>query len=187
MTFVETYLSETKDILAALDTTAIEDCVDVIADIRDIGGRLFILGVGGSAANASHAVNDYRKICDVEAYALTENVAELTARTNDDGWASTFVNWLRTSRVDADDAIMVFSVGGGNDEASPNVVFAVDLAWDRQTAILGIVGRDGGHTAARATACVTVPPLYPDRTTGHTEGIAMVVHHLIVNHPRLIA
>ena len=185
VTFTKSYLAETVDILQSLDGDAIERCVETLAQIRARGGRLFILGVGGSAATASHAVNDFRKICRFDAYAPTDNVAELTARTNDSGWSSTFVSWLDVSRLCERDGILVLSVGGGNQTASPNIVFALSLAVEADATILGVVGRDGGHTASVAKACVTIPPLIADRITPHTEGVASVIMHLIVSHPLL--
>ena len=158
-----------------------------LAALRERGGRLFIIGVGGSAGHASHAVNDFRKICDIEAYTPTDNVSELTARVNDEGWDTTFAEWLRGSRLSAKDALLIFSVGGG-DEAkgvSANIVAALRLAVERGTPIFGIVGRDGGTTAKLATAAVIIPPLYPDHITPHTEGLCAVVWHLLVTHPAL--
>ncbi len=155
--------------------------------MRAAGGRLFILGVGGSAGHASHAVNDFRKICGFEAYAPTDNVSELTARTNDEGWETTFVEWLKTSRLSDKDGLLIFSVGGGNKEknVSVNLVRAIDLAKERGAKIFGIVGRDGGHTKKMADACVLVPVIDASRTTPHTEGFAAVVWHLLVSHPKL--
>jgi D-sedoheptulose 7-phosphate isomerase len=187
MAFVEEYLAETTSVISAIDPIAVEKCVGGITTVRDRGGRLFILGVGGSAGHASHAVNDFRKICDVEAYAPTDNVSELTARVNDEGWESTFVEWLRGSRLTADDGVLVLSVGGGNREAklSTNLVRALELALERGASIFGIVGRDGGFTAEVADSCVVIPPLYPDHVTPHTEGLCAVVWHLMVSHPSL--
>ncbi len=185
--FSTTFIAEAQEILAALDVEAIEAVAHRLARVRDAGGRLFILGVGGSAGHAGHAVNDFRKLCGFEAYAPTDNVSELTARTNDEGWDTVFSSWLVGSRVGPDDAILVFSVGGGDAAAgvSANLVAAVDLARERGTTILGIVGRDGGHTARHATACVVIPPRYPDHVTPHTEGLCAVVWHLLVTHPAL--
>jgi D-sedoheptulose 7-phosphate isomerase len=189
MSFAEQYLDETRQIIDALDREALERLVEKLVSVRSGGGRLFVLGVGGSAAHASHAVNDFRKICGMEAYTPTDNVAELTARTNDEGWDTTFVEWLRTSRLSAADAVLVFSVGGGDRQrgVSPNLVHALDLARERGSAILGIVGRDGGHTQRVADACVVVTPLFPDRITPHTEGLCAVLWHLVVSHPALQA
>jgi D-sedoheptulose 7-phosphate isomerase len=156
---------------------------------RDRGGRLFILGVGGSAANASHAVNDFRKLCAFEAYAPTDNVSELTARTNDEGWASVFVEWLKGSRLNRSDALLVFSVGGGDLErnVSPNLVSALHLAKEVGTTVIGVVGRDGGYTAKVADACVIVPSVNPGTVTAHSEALQAVLWHLFVSHPRLKA
>jgi len=185
--FAEEFLAETVAVVSALDPIAIEKCADGIAALRDQGGRLFILGVGGSAGHASHAVNDFRKICGIEAYTPTDNVSELTARVNDEGWDSTFAEWLRGSRLTKDDGILVFSVGGGNREAniSTNLVQALELALDRGSSIFGIVGRDGGFTAKAAESCIVIPPLYADHVTPHTEGLCAVVWHLLVSHPAL--
>ena len=185
--FAEEFLAETTTVISAIDCTAVEKCAEGIADLRIRGGRLFVLGVGGSAGHASHAVNDFRKICGLEAYTPTDNVSELTARVNDDGWDSTFVEWLRGSRLTKDDGILVFSVGGGSREAniSTNLVQALELALERGSSIFGIVGRDGGFTAEVADSCVVIPPLYAEHVTPHTEGICAVVWHLLVSHPAL--
>lgn len=187
MTFSASFLTEVADVLAATDEHSIEECASGLAAARDRGGRLFILGVGGSAAHASHAVNDFRKICGFEAYAPTDNVSELTARTNDEGWETTFSEWLRGSRLAAADALLVFSVGGGDQErgVSVNLVRALQLGKERGAAIFGIVGRDGGFTANLADACVVIPPLYPDHVTPLTEGLCAVIWHLLVSHPVL--
>lgn len=189
MTYTEKHLQETREVLSRLNVEAIEKSVDLLAAVRERGGRLFILGVGGSAANASHAVNDFRKIVGLEAYAPTDNVSELTARTNDEGWASVFVEWLRGSRLDSKDAVLVFSVGGGHLEknVSPNLVSALKLARELGATILGVVGRDGGYTAQVADACVLIPTVNPENTTPHTEAFQAVVWHLLVSHPRLKA
>ena len=183
--FAAAYLEESRRLLDELDAGAIEAVATGLAGVRERGGRLFILGVGGSAGHASHAVNDFRKLCGLEAYAPTDNVSELTARTNDEGFETVFEEWLKGSRLDADDGLLVFSVGGGDAEAgvSANLVRALDLATERGAAIFGIVGRDGGHTARTATACVVIPPSFPERITPHTEGLAAVVWHLLVSHP----
>lgn len=185
--FTETFLAETARIVSTIDRQSIEDVATGLAAVRAGGGRLFILGVGGSAGHASHAVNDFRKICGFEAYAPTDNVSELTARTNDEGWETTFVEWLKTSRLSAGDALLVFSVGGGNKEknVSVNLVRAIDLAKERGAKVFGIVGRDGGHTKRTADACVLVPVVHDARVTPHTEGFAAVVWHLLVSHPAL--
>jgi D-sedoheptulose 7-phosphate isomerase len=185
--FSEIYLAETRALLDRLDAADIEAVAHGLAVVRERGGRLFILGVGGSAGHASHAVNDFRKLCGLEAYAPTDNVSELTARVNDEGWDSTFSAWLRTSRVAARDALLIFSVGGGSAErnVSLNLVRAIELAREHGAAVYGIVGRDGGATRARADASVLVPPLFPDRVTPHTEGLCAVLWHLLVSHPAL--
>jgi D-sedoheptulose 7-phosphate isomerase len=187
MSFVRQYLEETARIVERLDPVAIEHLVGLLVETREAGGRLFILGVGGGAAHASHAVNDFRKIAGIEAYAPTDNVAELTARTNDEGWASVFEAWLRTSRLNPRDAVLVFSVGGGDavHQVSPNLVRALDYARSVGARIGGIVGRDGGHTARLAEACVLVPVVNPDRVTPHTEAFQAVIWHLVVSHPLL--
>lgn len=185
--FVRTYLGETAALLGKLSPESIEAVAQGLAAQRARDGRLFILGVGGSAGHASHAVNDFRKICGFEAYAPTDNVSELTARTNDEGWETVFAAWLKGSRINARDALLVFSVGGGDKERniSRNLVGALDLAKQASAKIFGIVGRDGGHTARMADACVIVPPLYAQRITPHTEGLAAVIWHLLVSHPAL--
>jgi len=187
MTFSEQFLSEAKQVIDGLDRQAIERVVEILAATRTAGGRLFILGVGGSAANASHAVNDFRKIAGIEAYAPTDNVSELTARTNDEGWATVFESWLRVSRLTGRDTLLVFSVGGGNREknVSPNLVAALEYAKAIGAKITGIVGRDGGYTAHAADACVIVPTVNPVHTTPHAEAFQAVVWHLIVSHPAL--
>jgi D-sedoheptulose 7-phosphate isomerase len=187
MAFVKDYLLETKQIVDQLDVNAIEKMVTLIEETRRKNGRMFVLGVGGGAANASHAVNDFRKIVGLEAYAPTDNVSELTARTNDDGWASVFVEWLKTSGLRSEDIIFVFSVGGGNLEknVSPNLVSAIQYAKEMGAKICGVVGRDGGHTARIADACVVIPTANPAHVTPHTEAFQAVVWHLLVSHPRL--
>jgi D-sedoheptulose 7-phosphate isomerase len=187
MSFAADFLQETVKILAALDTGAIEAVAQGLAGVRERGGRLFILGVGGSAGHAGHAVNDFRKICAFEAYAPTDNVSELTARTNDEGWETVFEAWLNGSRIRERDGLLIFSVGGGDKEknVSVNLIRAIDMAKRAGAAVYGIVGRNGGYTKANATACVVVPPLYPDRITPHTEGLAAVIWHLLVTHPAL--
>ena len=187
MSFAKQFLDEVQQVVAGLEEDAIEKSADELARVRERGGRLFILGVGGSAANASHAVNDFRKICGFEAYAPTDNVSELTARTNDDGWATIFVEWLKGSRVNAKDGLLIFSVGGGNLEknVSPNLVSAIQLAKKAGASIVGIVGRDGGFTAKEATACIIVPTVNPTHVTPHSEAFQAVLWHLLVSHPRL--
>jgi D-sedoheptulose 7-phosphate isomerase len=189
VSFTETYLAETISIIERFDAGAIERAAGLLAETRERGGRLFVLGVGGSAANASHATNDFRKLVGLEAYAPTDNVSELTARTNDDGWATVFEAWLRTSRLRPEDLVLVFSVGGGNLEknVSPNLVAAVRFAREVGARVLGVVGRDGGFTAQAADACIIVPTVNADRVTPHTEGLQAVIWHLLVSHPRLQA
>ena len=186
-TFTQKYIAESIDILGKLDAASIEAMATGLASVRDGGGRLFILGVGGSAGHAGHAVNDFRKLCGFEAYAPTDNVSELTARVNDEGWDTTFEAWLQVSRLGPDDALLVFSVGGGDleNQVSVNLVRAMQLARERSSRIFGIVGRQGGYTAQVADACVVIPPLYAERVTPHTEGLCAVVWHLLVSHPRL--
>lgn len=189
MSFAQEFLAEVQQVTSKLDAAAIEKCVDELARVRERGGRLFILGVGGSAANASHAVNDFRKICGFEAYAPTDNVSELTARTNDEGWVTIFSEWLKGSRLNAKDGLLIFSVGGGNMEknVSPNLVSAIQLAKKTGTTIVGVVGRDGGQTAKDATACVIVPTVNSAHVTPHTEAFQAVLWHLFVSHPKLKA
>lgn len=187
MSFARQFLDEARQVIDRLDVESIERAVHLLAATRATGGRLFILGVGGSAANASHAVNDFRKIVNIEAYAPTDNVSELTARTNDEGWATIFESWLRGSRLKATDAVLVFSVGGGNLEKniSPNLVNALRFAKDTGAKIVGVVGRDGGYTAQVADACVIVPTVNATHTTPHAEAFQAVVWHLFVSHPAL--
>jgi D-sedoheptulose 7-phosphate isomerase len=185
--FSTAFINETIAILQKTDVGAIESVARGLADVREAGGRLFILGVGGSAGHAGHAVNDFRKLCGFEAYAPTDNVSELTARTNDEGWETVFEAWLKGSRIGAADGLLIFSVGGGDKEknVSVNLMRAIDTARSVKARIFGIVGRDGGYTARNATACVVVPPLFSERVTPHTEGIAAVIWHLLVSHPML--
>ena len=187
MSFTKEFLAEVQQVTAQLNVDAIEKCADELAAIRERGGRLFILGVGGSAGNAGHAVNDFRKICGFEAYAPTDNVSELTARTNDEGWPSIFAEWLKGSRLGAKDGLLIFSVGGGNLEknVSPNLVNAIQLAKKVGASVIGIVGRDGGYTAKEATACVIVPTVNAAHVTPHSEAFQGVVWHLLVSHPKL--
>ncbi len=189
MSFVEEYLAESAEVLRRLDAGAIEKLAQLLAATRARGGRLFILGVGGSAANASHAVNDFRKLCALEAYCPTDNVSELTARTNDEGWASVFEAWLRVSRLRAADCVLVFSVGGGNlaRQVSPNLVSALQFARAVGAAVGGVIGRSDGYTAQVADACVVVPAVNPARVTPHAEAFQAVVWHLLVTHPALKA
>jgi len=187
MSFTRQFLDEVRQVVERLDPEAIERVVAELARVRERGGRLFILGVGGSAANASHAVNDFRKICGFECYAPTDNVSELTARTNDDGWATIFAEWLKGSRLNARDGLLIFSVGGGNLEknVSPNLVSAIQLAKQAGATVVGVVGRDGGYTAREAQACVVVPTVNPEHVTPHAEAFQAVVWHLMVSHPAL--
>jgi len=189
MSYTEQHLREVADIVAQLDREAIERVVNVLASTRTRGGRLFFLGVGGSAGNCSHAVNDFRKLAGFEAYAPTDNVSELTARTNDEGWDTVFATWLAGSRLRREDAVFVFSVGGGSLEKniSPNLVKALDYAKQVGASVVGVVGRDGGHTAKVADACVIVPTVNPETVTPHAEAFQAVVWHLLVSHPALKA
>ena len=187
MSYAIQHLKETAEIVSKINPADCEKCVAELRGVRERGGRLFILGVGGSAANASHAVNDFRKIAGLECYAPTDNVSELTARTNDDGWASVFVEWLRGSRLNAKDALLILSVGGGNLEknVSPNLVAAMQLARQVGARIIGLVGKDGGYTAKVADACVIVPTVNPGNVTPHSEAFQAVLWHLFVSHPDL--
>ena len=183
--FARSFLAESAEIISKLDTASIEKAAQLLAATRAAGGRLFILGVGGSAANASHAVNDFRKIAGIEAYAPTDNVSELTARANDEGWASIFDSWLLTSRLRAEDLLLIFSVGGGNVEqnVSPNLVAALKYAKSVGAKVIGVVGRDGGYTANVADACILVPTVNAAHITPHTEAFQAIVWHLLVSHP----
>lgn len=189
MTYTQQHLAEAGQVLTRLDIAAIERLADCLADLRRRGGRLFLLGVGGSAANASHAVNDFRKITGIEAYAPTDNVSELTARTNDEGWASVFVEWLKVSHLRAEDMVFVFSVGGGSLEKniSPNLVSALQYAKTIGARVAGVVSRDGGYTAQVADACVLIPVVNPETITPHAEAFQAVIWHLLVSHPTLKA
>jgi D-sedoheptulose 7-phosphate isomerase len=185
--FARDYLDEVRALAERLDSAAIEMAVDHLCSLREAGGRLFILGVGGSAANASHAANDFRKVCGIECYGPTDNVSELTARTNDEGWATVFVAWLRGSRLSPRDAILVLSVGGGSLEhdVSANIVYAVQYAKEIGATVIGIVGRDGGFTARVGDSVVVIPTVNQDHVTPHTEAFQAIVWHLFVSHPRL--
>ena len=189
MTYSEEHLNEARQIIESIDVEAIESMVKLLAQVRTDGGRLFFLGVGGSAGNCSHAVNDFRKIAGFESYAPTDNVSELTARTNDEGWDTVFVEWLKTSRLSERDAVFVFSVGGGDLEknVSPNLVRALQYAKAVGAGITGVVGRDGGFTATVADVCVIVPTVNPETITPHAEAFQAVVWHLLVSHPGLKA
>jgi D-sedoheptulose 7-phosphate isomerase len=187
MSYAEIYLQEAAEILRRLDTRAIEGVASLLAQVKDDGGRIFFLGVGGSAANCSHAVNDFRKIAGVECYAPTDNVAELTARTNDEGWESVFAGWLKVSRLSAKDALFILSVGGGDAErnVSPNLVRAIQLAKHVGAKVTGVVGRDGGFTARVADVCVVVPTVNAETITPHAEAFQALIWHLLVSHPLL--
>lgn len=187
MEYIESYLSEVVGIAKKLDKHQIEKAARILLEIRENRGRLFFLGVGGGAGNAAHAVNDFRKIAGIESYAPTDNVSELTARVNDDGWGTVFTSWLKGSRLNENDGIFIFSVGGGNIEKniSTNIVQALKLAEEVGAKILGIVGRDGGYTVKVADACIIVPPINPDTITPHTEAFQGVIWHLLVSHPIL--
>ena len=189
MTYSEKHLNEVRQIIESIDVEAIESMVKLLAQVSTDGGRLFFLGVGGSAGNCSHAVNDFRKIAGFESYAPTDNVSELTARTNDEGWDTVFVEWLKTSRLSERDAVFVFSVGGGDLEknVSPNLVRALQYAKAVGAGITGVVGRDGGFTATVADVCVIVPTVNPETITPHAEAFQAVVWHLLVSHPGLKA
>jgi len=185
--FIDQYLKESKDIIDLIDKSQILKMVNLIKLTRNNHGRMFILGVGGGAGHAGHAVNDFRKICGIEAYAPTDNVSELTARVNDDGWDTSYSNWLKGSNLNEKDILLIFSVGGGHLEKniSVNIVKSMELAKERGSKICGVVGRDGGYTAQVATACVIIPPINTENVTPHTEGFQALVWHLLVSHPDL--
>jgi D-sedoheptulose 7-phosphate isomerase len=185
MSYVDVYIDELYKVIGAMDKAAMEKMIKLLMDLRERSGRLFFLGVGGGAGNASHAVNDFRKICGIESYAPTDNVSELTARVNDDGWDTSFVNWLKGSRLRKEDGVFVFSVGGGNAEKniSMNLVRALEYAREVGAMVFGVVGRDGGYTAQVADACVIIPTVNPETVTPHTEAFQAVVWHMIVSHP----
>ncbi len=185
--YVERYFNEVVEVVSKIDRDAVGKIIEELVRIKKNGGRLFILGVGGSAANASHTVNDFRKICGMECYAPTDNVSELTARVNDDGWETVFVKWLMTSRLNDKDGILILSVGGGNAEKniSVNLINAIDYALERKSGIIGIVGKDGGYTAKNSTGCVIIPVVNENSITPHSESFQSVVLHLIVTHPDL--
>ena len=187
MSYAAQHMEEAVEIIHNMDVAAIEKVADLLAKVKADGGRIFFLGVGGSAGNCSHAVNDFRKIVGIESYAPTDNVSELTARTNDEGWASVFAEWLKVSKLQAKDALFIFSVGGGNLEKniSPNLVEAIKLAKSIGAKVTGVVGRDGGYTAQAADACVIVPTVNPETITPHSEAFQAVVWHLLVSHPKL--
>ena len=187
MTHAADFFAEVATIAGSIDKTAIESLASALAALRERQGRLFLLGVGGSAANAAHAVNDFRKLCGIEAYAPTDNVSELTARTNDEGWATVFTGWLKVSRLNKNDALLILSVGGGNAEknVSPNLIGAIDAAKECGATVLGIVGRDGGYTKQKGDVVVVVPTVHADRVTPHSEAFQAVVWHCLVSHPAL--
>lgn len=188
MDFVKEYLDEAKLIIDSLDQSEVKKMVRIIEKLRHTNGRMFIIGVGGGAGHASHAVNDFRKICGIEAYTPTDNVSELTARVNDDGWDTSYVNWLIISRLNQNDLVFVFSVGGGNLEKniSVNILKSLEFAKEVGAKICGVIGRDGGYTAQVADACVIIPPINPDTVTPHTEAFQAVIWHLLVSHPDLL-
>ncbi len=185
--YIDNYFEEVKEVASGINKADVEHIVRDLKHVKDSGGRLFILGVGGSAANASHTVNDFRKICGIEAYTPTDNVSELTARVNDDGWETVFVKWLETSRLNDRDGILILSVGGGNAEKkiSVNIIKAIDFAKRKNTRIMGIVGKDGGYTAKNSTSCVIVPVINNSSITPHSESFQSVVLHCIATHPDL--
>jgi D-sedoheptulose 7-phosphate isomerase len=187
MNFIKKYIEDIKTITSLIEMDSIEKCVDILASTRENKGRLFILGVGGSAGNASHAVNDFRKICGIETYAPTDNVSELTARTNDDGWPSIFVEWLKISRLTPNDTLLILSVGGGNIEknVSPNLVNAIKFAKNVGSGIIGILGKDGGYASLNASACVIIPTVDKEMITPYSEAFQAVIWHLFVSHPKL--
>lgn len=187
MTHAAHFFHEVAQVAAQIDRDAIEALAAALVALREREGRLFVLGVGGSAGNAGHAVNDFRKLCGIEAYAPTDNVSELTARTNDEGWATVFSGWLRTSRLGSKDALLIFSVGGGNAErnVSPNLIGAIDAAKACGAAVLGVVGRDGGYTRQQGDVVVVIPTVHADRVTPHSEAFQAVVWHCLVSHPAL--
>ena len=187
MQFIEKYFTEAKTIIDKIDRAQILKMVSIINETRSKNGRMFILGVGGGAGHASHAVNDFRKICGIESYAPTDNVSELTARVNDDGWESAYVNWLKGSKLNQNDMVFVFSVGGGHLEKniSANIVRSLELAQKEGAKVCGVVGRDGGYTAQVADACVVIPSVNDETVTPHTEGFQAVIWHLLVSHPDL--
>jgi len=187
MPHIENYLDEVHQIVNGLDVNIIESIINQLVELRKNGGRVFFIGVGGGAGNATHAANDFRKIAGIEAYTPTDNVSELTARVNDEGWRSVFVNWLKVSKLSSNDGVFVFSVGGGNEEKniSANIVDALKYAKEMRTKIFGIVGRDGGYTAKVADACIIIPMISSDTVTVHTESFQAVLWHLIISHPKM--
>jgi D-sedoheptulose 7-phosphate isomerase len=188
MSYISEFLAEAKKIIDSIDQDKVQKIVDILDEVRSGGGRLFILGVGGGAGHAGHAVNDFRKIAGIESYAPTDNVSELTARTNDEGWETTFAAWLRTGRINGKDAVFVFSVGGGDAERniSANIVSSLKLAKSVGAKIVGVVGRDGGYTAKVADSCIIIPPFNKETVTPQVEGFQAVVWHMVVSHPKLV-
>lgn len=189
MSFSKDHLMETIEIIKLIDSAKIESMVDLLAEVKSKNGRLFVLGVGGSAANASHAVNDFRKLVGIETYAPTDNVAELTARTNDEGWSTVFSGWLKVSNLNNKDCVLILSVGGGSKEnnVSTNLIEAIDLAKDKGAKVIGIVGRDGGYTAKNSEVCLIIPTVNLEKVTPHSESFQTVIWHLLVSHPKLKA
>ena len=187
MSYSKQHLDESIEIARAINPETIESIIDLLVDVKSIGGRLFVLGVGGRAANAGHAVNDFRKLAGIETYAPTDNVAELTARTNDEGWETVFSGWLKVSKLSSKDCLFILSVGGGNKEknVSPNLIEAIDLAKEVGARVTGIVGRDGGYTAQNADICLVVPTINSNSVTPHSESFQTVLWHLMVSHPKL--
>ena len=187
MSYAQQHLKEAQEIIDQIDIEAIEKVADLLAIVKKDQGRIFFLGVGGSAGNCSHAVNDFRKIVEIESYAPTDNVSELTARTNDEGWPTIFEPWLKLSKLNPKDAVFIFSVGGGNLEKniSPNLVNALKYAKQVGAKITGVVGRDGGYTAKVADVCVIIPTVNPENITPHSEAFQAVIWHLLVSHPKL--
>ena len=187
MSFSEKHLNESVEITKQINSQVVEAIVKLLADVKSTNGRLFVLGVGGSAANASHAVNDFRKLAGIEAYAPTDNIAEITARTNDEGWGGVFSGWLKVSKLNSKDCLFILSVGGGDKDknVSPNLIEAIDLAKKIGARVTGIVGRDGGYTALNADVCLIVPTVNPDTVTPHAESFQAVIWHLLVSHPKL--
>ena len=187
MSFSEKHLNESVEITKQINSEVVEAIVTLLADVKSSNGRLFVLGVGGSAANASHAVNDFRKLADIEAYAPTDNIAEITARTNDEGWGGVFSGWLKVSKLNSKDCLFILSVGGGDKDKNvrPNLIEAIDLAKEVGARVTGIVGRDGGYTALNANVCLIVPTVNPDTVTPHAESFQAVIWHLLVSHPKL--
>jgi len=185
--YIDNYFEEVKEVASIINKSNIEHIIRDLKHVKDSGGRLFILGVGGSAANASHTVNDFRKICGIEAYTPIDNVSELTARVNDDGWETVFEKWLETSRLNDKDGILILSVGGGNADKniSVNIIRAIDFSKRRNARIMGIVGKDGGYTAKNSTSCVIIPVINKSNITPHSESFQSVVLHCIATHPDL--